>query len=131
MKPALSSASAVGPERTSTTVGFPPPFALSLSKGQAELAEALVPRDKGFDRLSPNGDKAGLRYLSPNGSLRTVNFRNGPQADTDKCEPHLGLVPIGAAYRPVVATPKFALMCSSSCRSASGGFTMVSCSAPV
>ena len=84
MKCAGVSASAVGPERTSTTVGFPPPFALSLSKGQAELAEALVPRDKGFDRLSPNGDKAGLRYLSPNGSLRTVNFRNGPIADGDE-----------------------------------------------
>ena len=49
-----------------------------------ELVEAFVPRDKGFDRLSPNGDKAGLRYLSPNGSLRTVNFRNGPIADGDE-----------------------------------------------
>jgi hypothetical protein len=63
-----------------TNVGYPPPFALSLSKGQAELVEAFVPRAKGFDRLSPNGEEAVLRYLSPNGSLRTVNFAFGPIA---------------------------------------------------
>jgi hypothetical protein len=44
------------------TVGSPLPFALSLSKGQAELVEAFVPHAKGFDRLSPNGDKTP-RYL--------------------------------------------------------------------
>ena len=83
MKPALVSSSAVGPLRLFTTVGSPPPFALSLSKGQAELVEAFVPLAKGFDRLSPNGDKAGLRYLSPNGSLRTLKFACGPNADRD------------------------------------------------
>ncbi len=71
--------SACGPLRLLTTVGFPPPFALSLSKGLAELAEAFVPHAKGFDRLSPNREKTGLRYLSPNGSLRTMKFANGPQ----------------------------------------------------
>jgi hypothetical protein len=66
------------------------PFALSLSKGQAEpvfpialsLSKgALVPRDKGFDRLSPIGDNTGLRYLSPNGSLPTLKVAFGPIAD--------------------------------------------------
>jgi hypothetical protein len=74
-KPARLSKSAVGPERLLTNVGSPPPFALSLSKGQAELVlpialslskGAFVPRAKGFDRLSPNG------------SLQTVNFAFGP-----------------------------------------------------
>jgi hypothetical protein len=41
-------------------VRLPHPFALSLSKGLAELVEALVPRDEGFDRLSPNGS---LRWI--------------------------------------------------------------------
>jgi hypothetical protein len=82
MKAALLSMSAVGPERLLTNVGSPPPFALSLSKGQAELVEAFVPRAKGFDRLSPNGEEAVLRYLSPNGSLRTVNFAFGPKPHT-------------------------------------------------
>jgi hypothetical protein len=77
-----SGASAIGPLRALTTVGFPPPFALSLSKGQAELAEALVPRAMGFDKLSPNGEKTRLRYLSPNGSLRTLNFTFGPKGNT-------------------------------------------------
>jgi hypothetical protein len=45
------------------------PFALSLSKGQAEPVEDFVLRVMGFDRLSPNG------------SLRTLNFGNGPQAE--------------------------------------------------
>jgi hypothetical protein len=81
MKRALLWASARGPLRLFTTVGSPSPFALSLSKGQAELVEAFVPRAEGFDRLSPNGDGSGLRYLSPSGSLRTLDFRNGPQAD--------------------------------------------------
>jgi hypothetical protein len=40
----------------------PHPFALSLSKGRAELVEAPVPYDKGFDRLSPNGS---LRTITP------------------------------------------------------------------
>jgi hypothetical protein len=70
MESAQSRTSACGPERLLTNVGFPPPFALSLSKGQTELVEAFVPRAKGFDRLSPNG------------SLQTVNFAFGPQADT-------------------------------------------------
>jgi hypothetical protein len=74
--------SAFGPERLLMTVGSPLPFALSLSKGQAELAEAFVPHAEGFDRLSPNGDNARLRYLSPNGSLRTLNFAFGPTPDT-------------------------------------------------
>jgi hypothetical protein len=52
-----------------------------LSKGQAELVEAFVLHDKGFDRLSPNGDNAGLRHLSPNGSLPTMNFAFGPKAE--------------------------------------------------
>jgi hypothetical protein len=90
MNSAILSTSAFGPLRTLTTVGFPPPFALSLSKGQAEPVEASVPSAKGFDRLSPNGDVAGLRYvrstypvlryrrISPNGSLRTLKFGNGP-----------------------------------------------------
>jgi hypothetical protein len=60
--------SEVGPQRPLVTVSFPNPFALSLSKGRAELAEAVVPH-AGFDRLSPNG------------SLRTLNFAFGPQAD--------------------------------------------------
>jgi hypothetical protein len=53
--------SAVGPGPTFATVGFRDPFArqhpfaLSLSKGPAELVEAVVPRAQGFDRLSPNG----------------------------------------------------------------------------
>jgi hypothetical protein len=81
MKPERLLLSACGPERLLTNVGSPPPFALSLSKGQAELVEAFVPRAKGFDRLSPNGEEAVLRYLSPNGSLRTLNFAFGPIAD--------------------------------------------------
>jgi hypothetical protein len=81
MKLASTLQSACGPERLLTNVGSPPPFALSLSKGQAELVEAFVPRAKGFDRLSPNGEEAGLRYLSPNGSLRTLNFAFGPRTD--------------------------------------------------
>jgi hypothetical protein len=71
-----------GPVRLFTTVRSPSPFALSLSKGQAELVEAFVPLAKGFDKLSPNGDKAGLRYLSPNGSLQTWKLANGPAAET-------------------------------------------------
>jgi hypothetical protein len=71
-------ASAVGPERLLTNVGSPPPFALSLSKGQAELVEAFVPRAKGFDRLSPNG------------SLQTVNFAFGPKADRTRERSELG-----------------------------------------
>jgi hypothetical protein len=66
------------------------PFALSLSKGQAELVFPIalslskgvfVPRAKGFDRLSPNGHNTGLRYLSPNGSLRTLKFACGPRTE--------------------------------------------------
>ncbi len=85
------SPSGCGPKRLLTTVGFSTPFALSLSKGQAEpvfpialsLSKgAFVLHDKGFDRLSPNGEEAGLRYLSPNGSLRTLKFANGPQTDS-------------------------------------------------
>ncbi|MDE2394965.1 MAG: hypothetical protein KGM91_05960 [Burkholderiales bacterium] len=34
---------------------FTSPFALSLSKGSAELVEAVVKCAEGFDRLSPNG----------------------------------------------------------------------------
>ena len=60
---------------------LPTPFALSLSKGHADLIEAFVPHAMGFDRLSQNGDKTGLRYLSPNGSLRTVKFACGSQTD--------------------------------------------------
>jgi hypothetical protein len=51
---------------TSARTGLFFPFALSLSKG------AFVPHDKGFDRLSPNGDNTGLRYLSPNGTFLSV-----------------------------------------------------------
>jgi hypothetical protein len=79
-----SSLSADDPVRLLTNVGSPP-FALSLSNGQTELVEAFVPRAKGIDRLSPNGEEAGLRYLSPNGSLRTLNVRNGPQAERRSC----------------------------------------------
>jgi hypothetical protein len=64
VKPERLSASADGPLRLFTTVGSPPPFALSLSKSQAELVEAFVPQTKGFDRLSPNGDNAGLPTTS-------------------------------------------------------------------
>jgi hypothetical protein len=74
------SRSVFGPLRLFTTVGSPLPFALSLSKGLAELVEAFVPH-AGFDRLSPNGENAGLRYLSANGSLRTLEFVCGPKAD--------------------------------------------------
>ncbi len=84
MKLARSCISAFGPLRLLTTVGLLPPFALSLSKGLAELAEALVPRAKGFDKLSPNGEKTGPRYLSPNGSLRTFKLGKGPQAELPK-----------------------------------------------
>jgi hypothetical protein len=51
----MKQVSAFGPLRTVASVGSPPLFALSLSKGQAELVEAFVPGAKGFDRLSPNG----------------------------------------------------------------------------
>ena len=89
MKTHAMSSSEIGPLLLFTTVRFPSPFALSLSKGQAELVfpialslskGAFVPLAKGFDKLSPNGDKVGLRYLSPNGSLRTLEFACGPQA---------------------------------------------------
>jgi hypothetical protein len=57
---------------------MPSPFALSLSKGQAEPVEALVPHAKGFDKLSPNGDNTRLRYLSPNGFVaRLHSIRQG------------------------------------------------------
>jgi len=56
--------------RLLTTACSPLPFALSLSEGQAELAEAFVPHAKGFDKLSPNG------------SLRALNFAFGPPAET-------------------------------------------------
>ena len=82
MKPTAYQVAVVGPLGLFTTVGSPPPFALSLSKGHADLIEAFVPHAMGFDRLSPNGDKTGLRYLSPNGSLRTVKFACGPKANT-------------------------------------------------
>jgi hypothetical protein len=39
-----------------------------MSKGRLSLSKPSC-HDKGFDKLSPNGEKAGLRYLSPNGSL--------------------------------------------------------------
>jgi hypothetical protein len=78
MKPASLSPTADGRKRLLTTVGSLPPFALSLSKGQAELAEAFVPRANGFDKLSPNGGERGFDRLSPDGSLRTVNFAFGP-----------------------------------------------------
>jgi hypothetical protein len=61
--------SVLGPLRKLITVGFPPPFALSLSKGQAEPVEAVLPHARGFDKLSPNG------------SLQTLNFAFGPIAD--------------------------------------------------
>jgi hypothetical protein len=78
-----------GPERLLTTVGSPlplastcspPPFALSLSKGQAEPVEAFGMRHDGFDRLSPNGGERGFDKLSPNGSLQTLKFAFGPTA---------------------------------------------------
>jgi hypothetical protein len=75
--------SANGPLCEFANVRSPPPFALSLSKGLAELVEAIVPH-AGFDRLSPNGDNAGLRYLSPNGSLRTLKVINGPNAEAQE-----------------------------------------------
>ncbi len=79
-----------GPERLLTTVRSPlpfaltcspPPFALSLSKGQAEPVEAFGMRHEDFDRLSPNGGERGFDKLSPNGSLLTLNVAFGPQAD--------------------------------------------------
>jgi hypothetical protein len=72
--------SACSPLRLFTSVGPPPPFALSLSKGRAEPVEAFGMRHEGFDKLSPNGGDRGFDRLSPNGSLRTVNFAFGPQA---------------------------------------------------
>jgi hypothetical protein len=69
-----------GPKRLLTSVGFSPPFALSLSKGQAEPAEALGMWHEGFDKLSPNGGERGFDRLSPNGSLQTLNFASGPTA---------------------------------------------------
>jgi hypothetical protein len=71
----MSEGTAVGPLRQLTTVSSPLPFALSLSKGLAELAEAFVPHAEGFDKLSPNG------------SLRTLNFARGPQANP-RSNPH-------------------------------------------
>jgi hypothetical protein len=73
-------ASACGLLRKFTTVGSPLPFALSLSKGGAEPVGALVLRDKGFDKLSPNGGERGFDRPSPNGSLQTLNFAFGPAA---------------------------------------------------
>jgi hypothetical protein len=79
MKPTRMASFTVGPLRLFTTVGSPFPFALSLSKGQAELVfpitlslskGAFVPQAKGFDKLSPNG------------SLRTSKFACGPKAGT-------------------------------------------------
>ena len=67
---------ACGRVRPFATGGSAPPFALCLSKRRTELVEAFVPRAKGFDKLSPNGRKAGLRYLGANGSLRTLNDTN-------------------------------------------------------
>ncbi len=61
MKPARLLLSADGPLWLLTTVRSPLPFALSLSKGQAELVEALVPRAEGFDKLSPNGILLSVR----------------------------------------------------------------------
>jgi hypothetical protein len=87
----MSHGGAVGPLRLLTTVGSPlplastsspPPFALSLSKGQAEPVEAFGMWHEGFDKLSPNGSERGFDRLSPNGSLRTLYFRFGPQANT-------------------------------------------------
>jgi hypothetical protein len=77
---------AVGPLRLLMTVCSSHPFALSLSKGQAEPVEAFVPRAMGFDRLNPNNDKTRLRYLSPNGSLRTLNFVFGPFANLQRAD---------------------------------------------
>jgi hypothetical protein len=64
MKRARWSRFANGPLRLLATFGSPRPFALSLSKGQAELVEAFVPRAEGSDRLSPNGDNTGLLSTS-------------------------------------------------------------------
>jgi hypothetical protein len=90
VNPARRSISACGTKRLFATVGSPvplastcspPPFALSLSKGRAELAEAPGVWHEGFDKLSPNGSERGFDKLSPNGSLRTLKFRNGPQGN--------------------------------------------------
>ena len=84
---------ACGPLRLFTTVGSPPPFALSLSKGQAELVfpmalslskGAFVPHAKGFlrqaqddrkYRLSPNGDETGASIPQPERFFVDGEFR--------------------------------------------------------
>jgi hypothetical protein len=82
---------AFGPLRTLTTVGFSPPFALSLSKGQAEPVEAFVPRAKGFDKLSPNG------------SLPTLKFAFVPKPASDDGASFTSFAPSGSE---VIERPK-------------------------
>jgi hypothetical protein len=79
----MRGASACGPQGLWITVRSPPLFALSLSKGQAELVEAFAPCAKGFDRLSPNGDEAALRYLRANGSEEQTVMSSGNGRTTD------------------------------------------------
>jgi hypothetical protein len=67
------------------------PIALSLSKG------AFGMWHEGFDKLSPSGEEMGLRYLSPNGSLWTLNVAFGPTTHTRFIR--RGLVP-GAVEQP-------------------------------
>ena len=59
-----------------------PPFALSLSKGQAELVEAFVSREKASTSSARTVMGQPFDKLRANGPLQTVKFRFGPTADT-------------------------------------------------
>ncbi len=79
--------SANGPKRLLTTVGFSTPFALSLSKGQAELVEAFLPHDKGFDRLSPNGTLLSERGQNAASFDTSGRSEQPPQPERFCCGP--------------------------------------------
>ena len=76
--------SAVGPLGAVAKVRSHPPFALSLSKGQAELVEAVVSREKASTSSARTVMGQPFDKLRANGPLQTVKFRSGPTADSDK-----------------------------------------------
>ncbi len=86
MKPVRASPFAGGPKQPFKAVGCPPPFALSLSKGQAETAftialslskEALGLWHEGFVKPSLPFDKLRANGV---GEPTAVNMRRGSHA---------------------------------------------------
>jgi hypothetical protein len=102
MNAILLSRSVDGPKRLLAKVGSPlpfastcspAPFALSLSKGQAEPVEAFGMRHEGFDRLSPNGDEARASIPQPERFFADLEV---PQRAASRRPFHVSRFPRGA-----------------------------------